>query len=54
MLLRLRPGLLLHRMIPSNMFALFRVFTLVVVAAMASSLLARGSQSIISIIDNIR
>ena len=39
MLLRLLPGLLLHRMIPSNIVSLFRVFTLVVVAAMASSLL---------------
>ena len=39
MLLRLLPGLLLHHMIPSNIVSLFRVFSLVVVAAMASSLL---------------
>ena len=39
MLLRLRPRLLLHRMIPCNIVLLFRVFTLVVVAARASSLL---------------
>ena len=39
MLLRLLSGLLVHRMIPSNIVSLFRVFTLVVVAAMASPLL---------------
>ena len=38
MLLRLRPGLLLPRIIPCNIVSLFCVFTLVVVAAMASSL----------------
>ena len=39
MLLRLLSVLLVHRMIPSNIVSLFRVFTLVVVAAMASPLL---------------
>ena len=39
MLLRLLSGLLVHRMIPSNIVSLFRVFTPVVVAAMASPLL---------------
>ena len=39
MLLRLLSGLLVHRMIPSNIVSLFRVFTLVVVTAMASPLL---------------
>ena len=40
MLLRLLSGLLVHRMIPSNIVSLFRVFTLVVVTAMASPLLS--------------
>ena len=40
MLLHLLSGLLVHRMIPSNIVSLFRVFTLVVVAAMASPLLS--------------
>ena len=39
MLLRLLSGLLVHSIIPSNIDSLFRVFTLVVVAAMASPLL---------------
>ena len=39
MLLCLLPGLLVHHMIPSNTVSLFCVFTLVVVAAMASPLL---------------
>ena len=38
MLLRLLSGLLAHRMIPSNIVSLFRVFTLVVIAAIASPL----------------
>ena len=39
MLLYLLPELLVHRMFPSNTASLFRAFTLVVVAAMASPLL---------------
>ena len=39
MLLCLLPEFLVHRMIPSNTVSLFRAFTLVVVAAMASPLL---------------